>query len=47
VDAPEAWLLPRWCFVRLLGVIDPYDDHPKLNFTDANKMDLVEYLKGI
>ena len=47
MDAPEGDFHHDGCFVTLLRVIDPCDGHPKLNFTDANKKDLVEYLKGI
>jgi hypothetical protein len=31
----------------LLDVVNHYDEHFKLNLSDANKKDLVEYLKGI
>jgi hypothetical protein len=34
-------------FATLLDVINHYDGHFKLNLTDANKKDLVEFLKGI
>jgi hypothetical protein len=34
-------------FATLLDVVDHYDGHLKLNLTDANKKDLVEYLKGL
>jgi len=31
----------------LLDVVDHYGEHFKLNLSDANKNNLVEYLKGI
>ena len=34
-------------FATLLDVVNHYDGHFKLNLGDANKKDLVEYLKGI
>ena len=34
-------------FATLLDVVNHYDGHFKLNLSDANKKDLVEYLKGI
>ncbi len=34
-------------FATLLDVVDHYDGQFKLNLSDANKKDLVEYLKGI
>jgi hypothetical protein len=34
-------------FSSLLDVVNHYDGNLKLNLTDANKKDLVEYLKGI
>jgi len=34
-------------FASLLEVVNHYDGHFKLNLSDANKKDLVEYLKGI
>ena len=34
-------------FATLLDVVNHYDGHFKLNLTDADKHDLVEYLKGI
>ena len=34
-------------FATLLDVVNHYDGHFKLNLTDADKNDLVEYLKGI
>jgi cytochrome c peroxidase len=34
-------------FATLLDVVNHYDGHLKLNLSDANKKDLVEYLKGI
>jgi hypothetical protein len=34
-------------FATLLDVVNHYDAHFKLNLGDANKKDLVEYLKGI
>jgi hypothetical protein len=34
-------------FATLLDVVNHYDGHFKLNLTDADKKDLVEYLKGI
>lgn len=34
-------------FATLLDVVNHYDAHFKLNLSDANKKDLVEYLKGI
>jgi len=34
-------------FATLLDVVDHYDEHLKLNLDDAQKKDLVEYLKGI
>ena len=34
-------------FATLLDVVDHYNEHFKLNLSDANKKDLVEYLKGI
>lgn len=34
-------------FVTLLEVVNHYDAQFKLNLSDANKKDLVEYLKGI
>jgi hypothetical protein len=34
-------------FSTLLDVVNHYDDQFKLNLSDANKKDLVEYLKGI
>ena len=34
-------------FGTLLDVVNHYDRHFKLNLTEANKKDLVEYLKGI
>ena len=34
-------------FATLLDVVDHYDTQFNLNLSDANKRDLVEYLKGI
>ena len=34
-------------FATLLDVVNHYDQHLKLNLSDAQKKDLVEYLKGI
>lgn len=34
-------------FATLLDVVNHYNDHFKLNLSEANKKDLVEYLKGI
>jgi cytochrome c peroxidase len=34
-------------FTTLLDVVNHYDEQFKLNLSDANKTDLVEYLKGI
>jgi mono/diheme cytochrome c family protein len=34
-------------FATLLDVVNHYDGHLKLNLSEANKRDLVEYLKGI
>ena len=34
-------------FATLLDVVNHYDQHLKLNLSDAQKRDLVEYLKGI
>jgi cytochrome c peroxidase len=34
-------------FATLLDVVNHYNGHFKLNLTDADKNDLVEYLKGI
>jgi hypothetical protein len=34
-------------FATLTDVVNHYDGHLKLNLSDANKKDLVEYLKGI
>jgi hypothetical protein len=34
-------------FATLIDVVNHYDGHLKLNLSDANKKDLVEYLKGI
>lgn len=34
-------------FATLPDVVNHYDDHFKLNLSEANKKDLVEYLKGI
>jgi hypothetical protein len=34
-------------FATLLDVVNHYDGHFKLNLSDANKKDLIEYLKGI
>jgi hypothetical protein len=34
-------------FPMLLDVVNHYNDHLKLNLSEANKKDLVEYLKGI
>lgn len=34
-------------FATLLDVVNHYDQHLKLNLSEANKKDLVEYLKGI
>jgi hypothetical protein len=34
-------------FATLLDVVNHYDEHRKLNLSDAQKRDLVEYLKGI
>jgi len=34
-------------FATLLDVVNHYDGHFKLNLSEANKKDLVEYLKGI
>jgi cytochrome c peroxidase len=34
-------------FATLLDVVDHYDSHFKLNLSDTDKKDLVEYLKGI
>jgi hypothetical protein len=34
-------------FATLLDVVNHYDGHLKLNLSEANKKDLVEYLKGI
>jgi hypothetical protein len=34
-------------FATLLDVVNHYDEHFKLNLSDANKKDLVEFLKGI
>ena len=34
-------------FATLLDVVNHYDGHFKLNLSDADKKDLVEYLKGI
>ncbi|HEY1545997.1 MAG TPA: hypothetical protein VGG01_26640, partial [Xanthobacteraceae bacterium] len=34
-------------FATLLDVVNHYDEHLKLNLDDAQKKDLVEYLKGI
>ena len=34
-------------FATLLDVVDHYDTQFKLNLSDANKKDLIEYLKGI
>ena len=34
-------------FATLLDVVNHYDAHLKLNLSDADKKDLVEYLKGI
>jgi hypothetical protein len=33
--------------VTLLDVVNPYDGHFELNLSEADKKDLVEYLKGI
>jgi len=35
------------CFKTLMDVVNHYNDHFKLNLSEANKKDLVEYLKGI
>jgi len=34
-------------FATLLDVVNHYNDHLKLDLDDAQKKDLVEYLKGI
>jgi hypothetical protein len=34
-------------FATLLDVVNHYDEHFKLNLSEANKKDLVEYLKGL
>jgi hypothetical protein len=34
-------------FATLLDVVNHYDDHLELNLSEANKKDLIEYLKGI
>jgi len=34
-------------FATLRDVVDHYDGHMKLNLSEANKKDLIEYLKGI
>lgn len=34
-------------FATLLDVVNHYDEHLRLNLSDAQKQDLVEYLKGI
>jgi cytochrome c peroxidase len=34
-------------FATLLDVVNHYDTQFNLNLSDANKRDLVEYLKGI
>jgi hypothetical protein len=34
-------------FATLLEVVNHYDGHFRLNLSDANKKDLIEYLKGI
>jgi cytochrome c peroxidase len=34
-------------FATLLDVVNHYNDHFNLNLSEANKKDLVEYLKGI
>jgi hypothetical protein len=34
-------------FATLLDVVNHYDEHRNLNLSDADKQDLVEYLKGI
>ena len=34
-------------FATLPDVVNHYDSHFKLNLSEANKKDLVEYLKGI
>ena len=34
-------------FPTLLDVVNHYDSHFKLNLSEADKKDLVEYLKGI
>ena len=34
-------------FATLLDVVNHYDEHFKLKLSDANKNDLVEYLKGL
>ena len=35
------------CFATLLEVVDHYNTHFNLSLSDAQKNDLVEYLKGI
>jgi hypothetical protein len=48
VDASEVRLRPRRPLRHtLLDVVNHYDGHFKLNLSDANKKDLIEYLKGI
>jgi hypothetical protein len=34
-------------FATLMDVVNQYDAHLRLNLSDAQKKDLVEYLKGI
>jgi hypothetical protein len=34
-------------FASLLEVVNHYDENMKLNLSDAQKKDLIEYLKGI
>jgi len=47
MDPYEPWLLSRWTFSTLLDVINHYNDFKRLNLTDQEKKDLVEYLKSL